>query len=41
MTYADISKAAEALQYRPEVSLKKGISDYVDWYVSKDDRGGG
>ena len=31
-TWADISKAYELLNYKPKVSIKEGISNFVDWY---------
>jgi UDP-glucuronate 4-epimerase len=34
LTWADISKAAKLLGYRPEVRLKEGLSRFVSWYRS-------
>lgn len=31
-TYADISKAAKLLNYKPKVSLKGGLSKFVKWF---------
>ncbi|WP_375443886.1 GDP-mannose 4,6-dehydratase [uncultured Fibrella sp.] len=31
-TYADVSRAAELLGYKPKVSLEEGLSRFVDWY---------
>lgn len=31
-TYADITKAAARLQYRPQVALAEGMAAYVDWF---------
>ena len=33
-TYADISKAAKLLNYRPATLIEKGIPRFVDWYQS-------
>lgn len=32
ITYADISKAKELLNYEPRVSIEEGISNFVSWY---------
>lgn len=32
VTFADISKAASLLDYRPKVGLTEGIGRFVDWY---------
>ncbi len=32
-TYADISKAAELLDYNPQVSVKDGVRIFWDWYT--------
>ncbi len=32
ITYADISKSQEKLDYRPETGIEKGIEKFVDWY---------
>ena len=32
ITYADISKAEKLLGYRPQTSLKKGLSEFIHWY---------
>jgi UDP-glucuronate 4-epimerase len=34
LTYADISKAREALGYRPSVCVEQGIPRFVDWFLS-------
>ncbi|MFX0139929.1 MAG: GDP-mannose 4,6-dehydratase [Candidatus Hodarchaeota archaeon] len=31
-THADISKAKKMLQYRPQVFLKEGLSNFINWY---------
>ena len=31
-TYADVSALAEAVGYRPKVSLEDGMQRFVDWY---------
>ena len=31
-TYADVSALAEAVGYRPKVSLEEGMKRFVDWY---------
>ncbi|NID10127.1 GDP-mannose 4,6-dehydratase [Fibrivirga algicola] len=31
-TYADVSRAAALLGYKPKVSLEEGLSRFVDWY---------
>ncbi len=31
-TYADVSALAEAVGYRPQVSLEEGMARFVDWY---------
>ncbi|HEX9958979.1 MAG TPA: GDP-mannose 4,6-dehydratase, partial [Fibrella sp.] len=31
-TYADVSRAAELLGYKPKVSLEEGLSRFVNWY---------
>ncbi|MFA5599168.1 MAG: SDR family NAD(P)-dependent oxidoreductase [Phenylobacterium sp.] len=32
ITYADISKAKEMLDWGPKISLREGISKFIDWY---------
>ena len=32
MTWADVSDLFEYINYQPEVSVKEGISNFVDWY---------
>ncbi len=32
-TYADISRAAELFDYRPNTKVKDGISKFVEWYL--------
>jgi UDP-glucuronate 4-epimerase len=32
LTYADISKAKEMLNWQPKVSLEEGVANFVDWY---------
>lgn len=32
ITYADISKAKEIINYHPHVSLESGISNFIEWY---------
>jgi len=32
VTYADVSKARERLEYRPRVSIEQGLDRFVDWY---------
>lgn len=34
LTYADISKAKQALGYRPSVTVASGIPRFVDWFLS-------
>ena len=39
-TFADTTKAAELLEYRPRVGVEEGVSRFVEWYkraVSRDD----
>ena len=31
-TYADVSDLIEDLGYKPQTSIKEGISNFVDWY---------
>ncbi len=35
VTYADISKARELLNYQPEVPLEKGITSFVQWFLEE------
>lgn len=35
ITFADISKGAELLNYKPKVSIKEGLKNFVSWYESK------
>jgi nucleoside-diphosphate-sugar epimerase len=32
VTYADVSKAKELLNYEPKVSFQQGINDFVKWF---------
>lgn len=32
ITYADLSKAEKLLDYRPQVALRDGIPEFVEWY---------
>lgn len=32
LTYADISKAQKELSYSPEISIERGLQDFVNWY---------
>jgi UDP-glucuronate 4-epimerase len=34
LTYADISKARQALGYRPSVCVEQGIPRFVEWFCS-------
>jgi UDP-glucuronate 4-epimerase len=31
-TYADVTDLIEDLGYKPQTSIKEGISNFVDWY---------
>ncbi|MDY7083236.1 MAG: GDP-mannose 4,6-dehydratase, partial [Halobacteria archaeon] len=31
-THADISKASELIGYTPDVNIKEGVSNFVEWY---------
>jgi len=33
--YADISKAKKMFGYKPDIDIEKGISLYIDWFLSK------
>ena len=33
ITYADISKAKEELNYNPQISIEEGIQEFVKWYI--------
>jgi len=33
ITYADISKAKQELGYNPQISIEKGIQEFVEWYM--------
>lgn len=35
VTYADVSKARELLNYRPEVQIEKGITSFVQWFLEE------
>jgi UDP-glucuronate 4-epimerase len=35
ITYADITKARETLDYRPTVGMKEGIKRFVEWYQAQ------
>ncbi|MCF7890533.1 GDP-mannose 4,6-dehydratase [Candidatus Bipolaricaulota bacterium] len=35
ITYADVSKANELLDYQPEVSIEEGVDWFVGWFVNK------
>ncbi len=32
-TYANVDDLVRDLDYKPETSIKKGISDFIDWYL--------
>ena len=32
MTFADNNKLFETINYKPKISIKEGISNFVDWY---------
>ena len=34
ITFADISKAKELLNYAPKTKIEKGIPKFVEWYRS-------
>jgi UDP-glucuronate 4-epimerase len=34
-TYADISKAARMIDYRPVTGIEEGVGRFVDWYRSE------
>lgn len=34
LTFADISKAKKILRYSPNVSLKQGLTNFINWYES-------
>jgi UDP-glucuronate 4-epimerase len=34
ITYADISKAREFLNYNPQTKIEQGIPKFVDWFKS-------
>lgn len=36
-THADVSKAGSIINYEPEVSIKRGVSAFIDWYRSNRD----
>jgi UDP-glucose 4-epimerase len=36
-THADVSKAGSIINYEPEVSIKQGVSAFIDWYRSNRD----
>ena len=36
-TWADVSKAARLLDWRPEVSVEEGLRRSVEWYVANRD----
>jgi len=36
LTWADVSKAARLLGYRPQVSLEEGLRRFVEWYRTAD-----
>ncbi len=33
ITYADISKAKQELDYNPQISIEEGIQEFVEWYM--------
>ena len=35
VTYADITKAKELLQYHPQTNLEDGLRNFIDWKLSK------
>jgi len=36
LTYADVSKAAELLDFTPRVSLAEGVARYVKWFIERE-----
>lgn len=36
-THADVSKAAEILEYEPTVDIKTGVERFIDWYQENED----
>ena len=36
-TYADIRKAKKMLKYQPEISIEKGIENFIKWYKKKEE----
>ena len=32
ITYADISKASELLDYRPSMDIEQGLEEFIKWY---------
>ncbi|MFC6722793.1 SDR family oxidoreductase [Halobacteriaceae bacterium SHR40] len=36
-THADVSKSRELLEYEPTVSIRDGVSDFLDWYEANRD----
>ena len=32
VTYADITKSKELLQYHPKVKLEDGVKEFISWY---------
>ncbi|MGM0582471.1 MAG: NAD-dependent epimerase/dehydratase family protein [Bacteroidota bacterium] len=37
-TWADVSKAKELLSYNPDFDLKKGLSNFVNWFIKKEEK---
>ena len=35
VTYADISKAKELLNFEPKINIDEGISEFVKWYLDE------
>jgi UDP-glucuronate 4-epimerase len=33
-TAADISALQKAIGYQPKVSVKQGVAEFIDWYLS-------
>ena len=33
-TYADVSGLVQDFNYKPNTPIKKGISNFIDWYIN-------
>ena len=33
-TYADVSKLADELKYKPNITIEKGIFEFIKWYLN-------